>query len=89
MTSAGAPPGRSKRHIEVALPEGMTYQPGDYLAVLPLNPAAVVDRALSRFDLAYDAQVVLQLSGVGDTHLPTGHPISANTMHPNASAGRM
>ena len=29
---------RSKRHIEIALPEGMSYRAGDYLAVLPRNP---------------------------------------------------
>jgi cytochrome P450 / NADPH-cytochrome P450 reductase len=80
LTSGGAPAGRSKRHVEVALPEGMTYQAGDYLAVLPLNPAAVVDRALSRFDLSYDAQVVLRFSGVGDTYLPTGQPISTGEL---------
>ena len=59
----------SKRHVEIALPEGMSYRAGDYLAVLPLNPAAVVDRALTRFDLAYDAQVVVRI-GEGGRHVP-------------------
>ncbi|MGH8917248.1 MAG: cytochrome P450, partial [Actinomycetes bacterium] len=58
MTAAGA---RSKRHIEIALPAGATYRAGDYLAVLPLNPAGAVDRALGRFGLAYDAQTVIRI----------------------------
>ncbi|GAA5134781.1 bifunctional cytochrome P450/NADPH--P450 reductase [Pseudonocardia adelaidensis] len=80
LTSPDAPPGRSKRHLEIALPEGMSYRAGDYLAVLPLNPAAAVDRALSRYDLAYDAQLVVQFSGTGDTFLPTGQPITAGEL---------
>ncbi|MDR6147820.1 cytochrome P450/flavodoxin [Sphingomonas sp. SORGH_AS870] len=41
------PSARSKRHIEIALPKGMTYRAGDYLAVLPSNPPETVRRALS------------------------------------------
>lgn len=52
----GAGPGEGgKHHIEVRLPAGQRYRAGDYLAVLPRNPAAVVERALARFGLAHDA----------------------------------
>lgn len=74
------PGARSKRHLEIALPEGVTYRAGDYLAVLPLNPAAAVDRALARFDLSYDAQTVLRVSEGGRTFLPTGTPVTAGEL---------
>lgn len=56
MTS---PLARSKRHIEIALPPGMRYRTGDYLAVLPRNPQADVERVLRRFGLATDTQVLI------------------------------
>jgi len=65
----------TKRHIEIALPTGMTYSAGDYLAVLPLNPAALVNRAMRRFKLAWDA--CLTISPDRTTSLPTGQAISA------------
>ncbi|MGE4191678.1 MAG: cytochrome P450 [Thermoanaerobaculia bacterium] len=45
LVDLGSPIGRSKRHIEIALPEGMTYRAGDYQSVLPINPQATDDRA--------------------------------------------
>ena len=41
MTS---PFGRSKRHLEVRLPEGANYRTGDHLAVLPENAPEQVER---------------------------------------------
>ena len=38
----------------------MSYRAGDYLAVLPHNPIGVVMRALKRFDLASDSQIVIR-----------------------------
>lgn len=71
------PKGRSKRHIEIALPAGEHYQVGDYLTVLPRNPAAVVERALGRFGLAYDTQIVLRNHGGTQTRLPIDVPVVA------------
>jgi sulfite reductase alpha subunit-like flavoprotein len=59
------PSARSKRHIEIALPRGMSYRTGDYLAVLPRNPRQDVERALRRFGLAADTQIVIH-RGVGN-----------------------
>lgn len=42
---------RSTRHIEIALPPGATYRPGDHLCVVPVNPRATVRRALARFGM--------------------------------------
>ena len=70
---------RSKRHVEIALPDGMTYRTGDYLAVLPLNPGGLLQRALSHFRLDYDAQVVLAMER-GSTFLPTGTPVAVGEL---------
>lgn len=67
----------AKHHVEIALPEGVRYRAGDYLAVLPVNPPAVVARALSRFELAHDDQVVLRGEG---TSLPTGAHVAAGEL---------
>ncbi len=78
MTKPGA---RSKRHLEIALPRNRTpghpYRAGDYLVVLPLNPVAVIERALARFDLAYDTR--LKISG-DTTQLPVERPVLAGEL---------
>ena len=51
LVDLAKPGARSKRHVEIALPEGMSYRTGDYLAVLPLNPSELVQRAPARFSL--------------------------------------
>jgi cytochrome P450 / NADPH-cytochrome P450 reductase len=74
MTS---PLGRSKRHLTFALPEGVTYAAGDYLAVLPENPPELVARAARRFGLRPDAAVILgSVRGEDAASLPTGRPVS-------------
>jgi len=45
LTAPGVP---EKRHIELQLPSEMNYRAGDYLAVLPLNPAETVHRVALR-----------------------------------------
>jgi cytochrome P450/NADPH-cytochrome P450 reductase len=80
LVDMSAPGARSKRHLEIALPAGMTYRTGDYLAVLPLNPAAAVDRALSEFELAYDAQLVIHANVHTGTHQPTDTPVTAGEL---------
>lgn len=76
MTRPGT---RSKRHVEVALPDGMGYRTGDYLAVLPLSPNDLVQRALTRFNLDYDSHVVLTMEQ-GSTFLPTGTPVTVGEL---------
>jgi len=65
-----APNVASKFHIEVQLPAGITYKPGDHLSVLPINPQPNVRRALAHFHLARDS--VLSVSKTrqgGQEHL--------------------
>ncbi len=81
LVSPGSALGRSKRELEIALPEGLTYRAGDYLAVLPTNPESNVERALRRFGLAPDTQVILHRTGAeGQTALPTGYPVGAREL---------
>jgi cytochrome P450/NADPH-cytochrome P450 reductase len=63
-----------KRHIEISLPQGVTYQTGDYLAILPTNPDQTVQRALRRFNLHPDD--VLTIHG-RSINLPLDVPVSA------------
>lgn len=75
--------GRNTRHIELTLPEGVDYQEGDHLGVLPRNPSALVERVLSRFNLNGEDYVQL----TGDTgkavHLPTDKPVNLKELLSN------
>jgi cytochrome P450/NADPH-cytochrome P450 reductase len=75
LVNMTSPLARSKRHLEIALPDGMTYRAGDYLAILPRNPPVNVDRALRRFGFAPDAQVILHKTSHKLTQLPTEYPV--------------
>ncbi|KAF8900982.1 fatty acid hydroxylase [Mucidula mucida] len=63
-----------KRHIEIELPQDVTYRCGDYMSILPLNPPRDVQRVLSYFHLTQDQEITL--ASPGPTTLPTGRPIS-------------
>jgi cytochrome P450/NADPH-cytochrome P450 reductase len=80
LVDMSSPLGRSKRHIDIALPEGMSYRAGDYLAVLPHNPIGVVMRTLKRFNLASDSQVVITKPESSITSLPVGYPVNASEL---------
>lgn len=77
MAARGA---RSKRHIEIELPEGAGYRSGDYLAVLPTNPEQNVQRALRRFGFDRDSQIILRQSREGQTSLPVGYPVNVHDL---------
>ncbi|WP_069805850.1 MULTISPECIES: cytochrome P450 [Thermogemmatispora] len=84
LVNLASPLGRSKREVEIALPEGMSYRAGDYLAVLPTNPEINVERALRRFGLAPDTQIVLHKARPdSQTSLPTGYPIGVRELLAN------
>ncbi|KAF6828803.1 bifunctional P-450/NADPH-P450 reductase [Colletotrichum musicola] len=65
----------TKKHMDVQLPPGTTYRAGDYLAVLPLNPRASIERVFRRFQLAWDA--CLTITGDRRTPLPVDRTVSA------------
>jgi cytochrome P450/NADPH-cytochrome P450 reductase len=70
-----APNEPEKRHLEVTLPEGMEYQAGDYLAVLPLNPEENVHRVLTEFSIPSDAVVTMK-EGSSMATIPADRPVS-------------
>ncbi|HTP57461.1 MAG TPA: cytochrome P450, partial [Spirochaetia bacterium] len=80
LPAGSAPPERSTRHIELALPEGVTYRPGDHLGVIALNNRETVRRVLTRFGLDNDTVVRLRAQGKGRTSLPTDRAISVATL---------
>lgn len=69
-----APGEPEKRHMEITLPSGMAYEPGDYLTILPLNPDSNIGRAMKRYRIAWDANIVINAKG--PTTLPTSAPMS-------------
>ena len=66
LTSTKVP---EKRHIEINLPTSLTYEAGDYLALLPMNHLQTIDRVLRRFGLPWDA--VMTLKKGAHTTIPT------------------
>ncbi|SDI29649.1 cytochrome P450 / NADPH-cytochrome P450 reductase [Alteribacillus persepolensis] len=68
--------GRSTRHVEITLPQDVTYQEGDHLGVLPANSQENVSRILQRYQLNENDQVVLTASGRSAAHLPLDRPVS-------------
>ncbi|EMD34546.1 hypothetical protein CERSUDRAFT_116692 [Gelatoporia subvermispora B] len=75
LTTPGAAP---KRHIEFELPENATYRAGDYLAILPVNPARDVHRVLARFGFSAEQEVTI--SSGGPTSLPTNKAVNLFTL---------
>lgn len=80
LVEMSSPLARSKRHIDIRLPEGMVYRAGDYLAVLPVNPPANVLRALRRFGFAADTHVLLNKAAGSLSSLPLGYPVAAGEL---------
>lgn len=67
---------RSTRHLEITLPEGVTYQEGDHLGVIPENARAMVKRVLTRYGLHGNDHLIISASGRSAAHLPLDRPIS-------------
>ncbi len=67
---------RSTRHIEVELPEGVSYQPGDHLCVVPVNNEALVQRALDRFGFDKDAHIRIYSHSEMRSPFPSGSTFS-------------
>ncbi|WP_347551838.1 cytochrome P450 [Pseudalkalibacillus hwajinpoensis] len=67
--------GRSTRHIELILPDGVSYQEGDHVGVLPQNNDELVERVLERFHLNGHDHVVLSGDSGKAAHLPTDKPV--------------
>ncbi|EAU38312.1 hypothetical protein ATEG_01555 [Aspergillus terreus NIH2624] len=74
-----APSVPEKRMLRFKLPPDMTYQCGDYLAILPVNPPNVVRWAIRRFNLSWDSMLTVwkPTDASGLIAVPLETPISA------------
>lgn len=71
LTKDGEP---TKCHMEIELPSQITYECGDYLAVLPLNSEKNVKRIMAHFGLPWDA--VITVKSTGPSIIPGNTPLS-------------
>ncbi|AMM24364.1 bifunctional cytochrome P450/NADPH--P450 reductase [Variovorax sp. PAMC 28711] len=79
-TGGETPSGRSTRHVELALPEGVNYRAGDHLSVVPRNGAAQVERAMARFGFERDAHVRLHAAQGRKAFLPVDEVIAVERL---------
>ncbi|MFI5610530.1 bifunctional cytochrome P450/NADPH--P450 reductase [Amycolatopsis sp. NPDC051903] len=66
--------GRSTKHIEVALPEGVDFRAGDHLGVLPRNHIDLIRRVMQRFTLDGGMYATIIPNAGEHTHLPIDEP---------------
>ncbi|MEV1170371.1 cytochrome P450 [Nonomuraea sp. NPDC049784] len=74
------PPRPSAKSITVELPDGVTYETGNHLAVFAKNEPSLVSRALARLGVEHDQVLRLDQPGGGRTHLPVGTPVTAGLL---------
>ncbi|WP_406102802.1 cytochrome P450 [Streptomyces sp. NBC_01003] len=74
------PPRPAAKSITIELPDGVTYDTGNHLAVFAKNEPALVNRALARLDVDRDQVLRLELPTGGRTHLPVGTPVTAGLL---------
>ncbi|CAN7619226.1 cytochrome P450 [Variovorax paradoxus] len=72
--------GRSTRHVELMLPEGVDYRAGDHLSVVPRNSPAQVERAMARFGFDRAAHVRLHADSGRKTALPVDQVIAVDRL---------
>jgi cytochrome P450/NADPH-cytochrome P450 reductase len=81
QNKAGADPSdRSTRHVEVQLPDTVTYRVGDHLSVVPRNDPALVDSVARRFGFLPADQIRLNVSEGRRAQLPVGEVVSAGRL---------
>ncbi|MER7812193.1 cytochrome P450 [Streptomyces sp900116325] len=74
------PPRPSAKSITIELPEGVTYDTGNHLAVFAKNEPALVGRTLARLGVDRDQVLRLDQPAGGRTHLPVGTPVTAGLL---------
>ena len=69
------PSERSTRHLEIALPPGLSYSAGDHLGIVPRNGLDAIRRVLLRFKLDPSLYVTITPHANSDTYLPVNEPV--------------
>ncbi|MEM1397085.1 MAG: cytochrome P450, partial [Pseudomonadota bacterium] len=59
---------RSTRHVELQLPDGVEYKPGDHLCVVPMNRPSLVERVIARF--GFDDNSFIRVHATGGRRSP-------------------
>ncbi len=67
---------RSTRHLELVLPDGVSYRAGDHLGVIGRNQPELVQRVAQRFGFDQSTVIQIRKSGRGKTHLPVDRAIA-------------
>ncbi len=80
LVDCSLPFGRSKRHLDVVLPEGVSYRVGDYFAVLPDSDVELVARVVRRFALELDEPLVVRRTRDEKSPLPLERPLRAREL---------
>ncbi|MBE7123999.1 bifunctional cytochrome P450/NADPH--P450 reductase [Bacillus cereus] len=71
---------RSTRHLEICLPNHITYKEGDHLGVVPRNYPDLVNRVLNRFQLNGSNYIRLTSDNTKLVHLPLNRTVLINEL---------
>ncbi|KAI8200960.1 Bifunctional cytochrome P450/NADPH--P450 reductase [Colletotrichum sp. SAR 10_65] len=74
LSAKGVP---QKRHLELRLPEGVNYQAGGHLQILPQNDPQLVQKVLSKFNITGDTLLTITSRSGRSSSLPLNKPITA------------
>ncbi len=66
---------QSPRQIDLELSDGLSYQEGDHIGILPENSEETIDRVLRRFGFSGEEQLVLTSNNQSFSYLPLEQPI--------------
>lgn len=77
------PSPRSARHVEVTLPQGLTYTTGDHLGILPRNDDALVQRVAAHFGFTSGSTIRIRNNATSRTPLPLDQSISIEALLAN------
>lgn len=65
---------RSTRHIELSLPDGVSYRTGDHIALLPRNALELIGKASAIAQLELDELITVRANVNTPSHLPVDTP---------------
>ncbi len=78
--NGGNPSSRSTRHIELEIPEGMDYQLGDHLCVVPVNNQELVKRIITRFGFDEESHIRVDVTGGRRSPFPNNSTFSVKRL---------
>jgi len=76
----GSPDSPSTRHVELELPEGVTYRAGDHLGVISHNSDDLVQRVAGHFGFSPDTMILIRKHDDRRTFLPVDDRIAVHRL---------